>query len=109
MIRRPPRSTLFPYTTLFRSHRLPKCHQRPVHHLRSHSPSHGLSLDCVFDGEINVAGDFWVGRGHSGWVRNYLGEPEMATLRLDQPARAGSAPAHGDDLGIEDARGAFAR
>jgi len=66
-------------------------------------------LDCVFDGEINVAGDFWVGRGHSGWVRNYLGEPEMATLRLDQPARAGSAPAHGDDLGIEDARGAFAR
>src|SRR3712207_7558724 len=29
MIRRPPRSTLFPYTTLFRSHRLntvPRCH-----------------------------------------------------------------------------------
>src|SRR5438876_4269819 len=25
MIRRPPRSTLFPYTTLFRSHRLPAC------------------------------------------------------------------------------------
>src|SRR3712207_7951603 len=24
MIRRPPRSTLFPYTTLFRSHRLPE-------------------------------------------------------------------------------------
>src|SRR2546427_2243600 len=24
MIRRPPRSTLFPYTTLFRSHRLPQ-------------------------------------------------------------------------------------
>src|SRR2546422_8112654 len=30
MIRRPPRSTLFPYTTLFRS--LP-AHQRPVEHL----------------------------------------------------------------------------
>src|SRR3712207_7221880 len=29
MIRRPPRSTLFPYTTLFRSHR------RHRHHLRS--------------------------------------------------------------------------
>src|SRR2546427_3723775 len=27
MIRRPPRSTLFPYTTLFRSHRLPE-HRR---------------------------------------------------------------------------------
>src|SRR5258708_8928744 len=26
MIRRPPRSTLFPYTTLFRSHLLPYCH-----------------------------------------------------------------------------------
>src|SRR2546422_5881989 len=25
MIRRPPRSTLFPYTTLFRSHRLESC------------------------------------------------------------------------------------
>src|SRR2546425_7875698 len=25
MIRRPPRSTLFPYTTLFRSHRSPPC------------------------------------------------------------------------------------
>ena len=25
MIRRPPRSTLFPYTTLFRSHVLPDC------------------------------------------------------------------------------------
>src|SRR2546422_5258795 len=25
MIRRPPRSTLFPYTTLFRSHFLPRC------------------------------------------------------------------------------------
>src|SRR3712207_7524012 len=34
MIRRPPRSTLFPYTTLFRSHprlhRLPQPHRPPV-------------------------------------------------------------------------------
>src|SRR5258705_1345985 len=29
MIRRPPRSTLFPYTTLFRSHRGPRPHLRP--------------------------------------------------------------------------------
>src|ERR1017187_6818073 len=38
MIRRPPRSTLFPYTTLFRSHRrLQTCHPRrlrPHHRLR---------------------------------------------------------------------------
>src|SRR3989337_3522321 len=32
MIRRPPRSTLFPYTTLFRSHQRPEYqHQRIVH------------------------------------------------------------------------------
>src|SRR5438034_3356650 len=30
MLRRPPRSTLFPYTTLFRSHEL-RNHQRAVH------------------------------------------------------------------------------
>src|SRR3712207_8089789 len=36
MIRRPPRSTLFPYTTLFRSrHR----HQRPAHTLAQPPPS----------------------------------------------------------------------
>src|SRR2546425_8917959 len=28
MIRRPPRSTLFPYTTLFRSRRIPEAHAR---------------------------------------------------------------------------------
>src|SRR3712207_506347 len=33
MIRRPPRSTLFPYTTLFRSRR---AHQRPLSRRRSH-------------------------------------------------------------------------
>src|SRR2546425_6938720 len=31
MIRRPPRSTLFPYTTLFRSHRLWRVGQSPRH------------------------------------------------------------------------------
>src|SRR2546423_8624534 len=30
MIRRPPRSTLFPYTTLFRSDRLPEEHRRGI-------------------------------------------------------------------------------
>src|SRR5687768_17923304 len=35
MIRRPPRSTLFPYTTLFRSGRRPEAGQpRPHHHPR---------------------------------------------------------------------------
>src|SRR5260221_7968308 len=39
MIRRPPRSTLFPYTTLFRSRR-PR-HGRPHHHPLSAHPAHG--------------------------------------------------------------------
>src|SRR2546422_9078571 len=33
MIRRPPRSTLFPYTTLFRSHLLLDVRRRGEHHL----------------------------------------------------------------------------
>src|SRR3712207_8986167 len=37
MIRRPPRSTLFPYTTLFRS-----CPTPRSHHRRSHGGSGGL-------------------------------------------------------------------
>src|SRR3989442_6000824 len=40
MIRRPPRSTLFPYTTLFRSPRRDAVHQRPVvlgHHEQARS------------------------------------------------------------------------
>src|SRR3712207_8760667 len=32
MIRRPPRSTLFPYTTLFRSHRVEQRSRRPALH-----------------------------------------------------------------------------
>src|SRR2546425_5558049 len=36
MIRRPPRSTLFPYTTLFRSHSGRECERRPARGLRAH-------------------------------------------------------------------------
>src|SRR2546422_2272465 len=38
MIRRPPRSTLFPYTTLFRSHALP--HHEPEHVAASRTHRH---------------------------------------------------------------------
>src|SRR5256885_9203332 len=57
MIRRPPRSTLFPYTTLFRSRahraRAPKSQNRLPHHLQIEIPAqprrlHGLLLE---DGE----------------------------------------------------------
>src|SRR2546430_12466214 len=42
MIRRPPRSTLFPYTTLFRSHREPEVERLPVaphHRVRAGRPA----------------------------------------------------------------------
>src|SRR3712207_7116785 len=38
MIRRPPRSTLFPYTTLFRSARPDRHHRREPELLRGHAP-----------------------------------------------------------------------
>src|SRR2546428_8655938 len=45
MIRRPPRSTLFPYTTLFRSHvpqrRQPALHLTDLLHLRGGRAEHG--------------------------------------------------------------------
>src|SRR5258707_2241182 len=41
MIRRPPRSTLFPYTTLFRSIHSPKHRHSPrMTHIGIHSPKH---------------------------------------------------------------------
>src|SRR5258708_14899686 len=43
MIRRPPRSTLFPYTTLFRSHGFPPQHLL-LGQRRSTQPPHALAL-----------------------------------------------------------------
>src|SRR2546428_7860831 len=40
MIRRPPRSTLFPYTTLFRSPQRAQPAHRPVHRRRRHGARH---------------------------------------------------------------------
>src|SRR5256885_12858158 len=46
MIRRPPRSTLFPYTTLFRSGcgPVPEHHQRPHHHRLARGDDQHLGL-----------------------------------------------------------------
>src|SRR3989442_10578230 len=43
MIRRPPRSTLFPYTTLFRSRRARADRGRPRDRARAHGADHRLS------------------------------------------------------------------
>src|SRR3712207_7118165 len=45
MIRRPPRSTLFPYTTLFRSHRLPRLVELELTAGRGVVPAGGGALD----------------------------------------------------------------
>src|SRR5437899_10080536 len=46
MIPRPPRSTLFPYTTLFRSQHRTLVHPRARMHHRNYYPSILLSLEC---------------------------------------------------------------
>src|SRR2546430_7608386 len=43
MIRRPPRSTLFPYTTLFRSHPLAR-HDEQLKRFRTHDAAQALKL-----------------------------------------------------------------
>src|SRR3989475_12403720 len=57
MIRRPPRSTLFPYTTLFRSHR--------PEHLREHGPLEGhrqsRSRQALLDRCVDLPGPARVG------------------------------------------------
>src|SRR5256885_8006081 len=54
MIRRPPRSTLFPYTTLFRSHQL-----RGFFSKRHVDQSHGeraISIVAAADGQMSMSG-----------------------------------------------------
>src|SRR3712207_7567492 len=55
MIRRPPRSTLFPYTTLFRSQEALLVVPRPVHH-QVVEPGVDVRLD-LRDGVVGVRGD----------------------------------------------------
>src|SRR2546426_5674403 len=52
MIRRPPRSTLFPYTTLSRSHELGSVHSRPR---RTHLGVQGTWIRCGRDNACPTA------------------------------------------------------
>src|SRR5438067_6425551 len=52
MMRRPPRSTLFPYTTLFRSRHAVRYHHQPLAHGVEHRPrseEHTSELQSRFD------------------------------------------------------------
>src|SRR5256885_13203632 len=77
MIRRPPRSTLFPYTTLFRSLRAPPVQDDPV------------SLPCHRASAKRGSGGWAVPGGQSGVLR------EKANLRL---SKAGRSEEHTSEL-----------
>src|SRR3712207_7038575 len=53
MIRRPPRSTLFPYTTLFRSHKLQWVFCRACHEVQE-QPLGSKHLSCVCGSRTTV-------------------------------------------------------
>src|SRR5437588_1398370 len=57
MIRRPPRSTLFPYTTLFRSHALPAQERSHLVHVEMHrlAPEQVLDPDVADLGQRGLA------------------------------------------------------
>src|SRR5256885_12675781 len=59
MIRRPPRSTLFPYTTLFRSVAV-----RPTFHLPALLAKQAANIDHISNGRLtlNVVSSWWADR-----------------------------------------------
>src|SRR3989441_12944122 len=57
MIRRPPRSTLFPYTTLFRSPLLHGLDDLGVGHVELADAAQGLAHDRALRGELGVVGE----------------------------------------------------
>src|SRR3712207_7978746 len=73
MIRRPPRSTLFPYTTLFRSHRAAAARR---------------------DGRLGRGGG---GRGQPGAARGRGGHPRRGAAAPARPRREEGGDEHGGD------------
>src|SRR3712207_8724933 len=70
MIRRPPRSTLFPYTTLFRSQHGPRGRGDQLHEL-GHA------------GDVDAARDAAVGVRRLGLVIDRLGQEDRKSTRLN--------------------------
>src|SRR2546430_16195619 len=90
MIRRPPRSTLFPYTTLFRSlvHSLAALPDRSTLAARVFGPHEGLPGRAMRTGQPCVVGDIG---GADGGVADLEGALARAGLRagLVVPVRRG--------------------
>src|SRR3712207_9332133 len=90
MIRRPPRSTLFPYTTLFRSHHQHRLqayevYDRPADDDRQRESPEGHAGDpayvLVIQREVRPPGPYDVaadGEGHRGGDQRYAARHEQA-------------------------------
>src|SRR5258708_35514069 len=81
MIRRPPRSTLFPYTTLFRSLCRPQAGRMVARLTRLLGPAHvGLAEDTVQEAMLRALRT-WPYEGvpdnAAGWLYRVLGEPDV--------------------------------
>src|SRR3712207_8732697 len=77
MIRRPPRSTLFPYTTLFRSHNLAANHYRD----RSRKPQ--TNLDDTMLSAIHTTEDLVEGRDELARILAGVDELDRKSTRLN--------------------------
>src|SRR5215211_1138078 len=103
MIRRPPRSTLFPYTTLFRSRSRPRARRPPQRAVararlklrarrrhRGHIAWAGMELDQVVEAAADRSGASTSVTEHGrasrrvlpfGWVLTGYSTPELASVR----------------------------
>src|SRR2546426_9591181 len=85
MIRRPPRSTLFPYTTLFRSHRVLLCRQTEQ---RRESLHVGVDHDPFVLAEPGAEHDVRGLAAHTGELNQLLhGVGYRTSMALDQRLR----------------------
>src|SRR5258708_19407669 len=84
MIRRPPRSTLFPYTTLFRSEFRRQTHRQREDHLAFIDLGNFLAADRGLDDGIDVADGEAVARGFTeiGRATSELQSPDHLVCRL---------------------------
>src|SRR2546427_1341576 len=74
MIRRPPRSTLFPYTTLFRSGRRDQRELRPSRRPTSRSPASSTVTACLSGNPAEL-------RGPRGRARPWRSEEHTSELQ----------------------------
>src|SRR3712207_7539448 len=85
MIRRPPRSTLFPYTTLFRSLAGPAGERVEVAHRHPHAEVVAVvDADDAVDDLHVVAGADGAGRVRRGAGRRVVGDAETGRVQGDR-------------------------